>query len=77
MAGLRCCIACKHFSLEMGCHGYSEYTPGYPASITCGKGFFYLGPSDDLEPAKDFLVYANDCQHYELSDMAKEAGWPP
>jgi hypothetical protein len=37
---LRRCWWCKHFRLDFGDFGYSEYTPGYPSSADCyaGKG---------------------------------------
>lgn len=31
------CVMCQHFYVKPGCCGYSEYTPGYDATIGCLK----------------------------------------
>ncbi len=60
------CWSCKHFSFSCGDAGYSEYTPGYDAAMSCGKNvwdFHFNNASQaDLE---NTLKTAEDCKKFK------------
>jgi hypothetical protein len=66
-----CCLVCRHFSLDTGSPGYSEMTPGSPASIDCDmstkKGCAWPGRHDypDVSPTALRSV-AEKCKLFEL-----------
>lgn len=70
------CWSCKHFSFSTGDSGYSEYTPGYDASMRCAKdvwnfSFTNGGSQEDLEKS---LKTAETCTKFEprRSDDSRE-----
>lgn len=52
----RTCVFCKHFDFDPGSHGWSEYTPGDAAAMSCRKGHFDEGLGYDRVSALDFKV---------------------
>lgn len=60
------CWSCKHFHFQGGDAGYSEYTPGYSASMYCGKNEWHFdfdnASQADLEKT---LKTAETCPRFE------------
>lgn len=67
----RTCILCKHFRFIDGSPGYSEYTPGSDAYISCYKDKFHenLNHIDSLKEYRDILLNAEWCKHYDEIDV--------
>ncbi len=63
---IECCINCENFYMCDGCHGYSEWTPGYPPEMECKAGHFVMGV-DDFKNAIRKLhdVMENGCEDFE------------
>jgi hypothetical protein len=61
------CILCKHIYMHPSCRGYSEYTPGYDATIGCQLGKWYVSlHRDTTETYRAKLLSAKDCDQFEL-----------
>jgi len=70
------CILCEHMHYSSGDHGYSEYTPGYTASISCSKGHWdidtYMDSDDEV---RDKMQMAETCPgflHYKDAQKDKK-----
>lgn len=64
------CLECRHSSLDWGDHGYSEYTPGWPGKLMCGR----IGTSlhKDDQPSKvNVFEFAEGCEQYSPEDWVK------
>jgi len=67
------CLCCEKFHGDMGSGGYSEYTPGYPGSISCYAGEFSYGEDDSF--SEILSVLHNRARHCKLFVPRKdEAG---
>lgn len=71
---MKTCIACKHFYIEPGTW-YSAQTGGDPASANCEKRHFYDASAESGTMIEIALSKAQECQDYELSDLARSKGW--
>lgn len=61
------CWSCKHFSFMTGDSGYSEYTPGYAASMSCSKNVWNFSfEGDSQEDLERTLKTAERCTKFEL-----------
>jgi len=63
------CWHCKHCTFEDGCGGYSEYTPGWDASISCKvipSHSITLGNVSGAE-FKKFIEKAGGCEKFEMA----------
>ena len=60
------CWSCKHFNFSSGDAGYSQYTPGYSASMDCAKNVwdFSFNNSSQAELEKT-LKTAETCKKFE------------
>ncbi len=74
----RICLVCTHFHLYMGSPGYSDMTPGSPASITCDmrreRGCAW--PRDDDYPdvsPQSLISIAEQCEHFAAHAELKES----
>lgn len=61
------CWSCKHFHFSSGGSGYSEYTPGYEATMSCSENVWDFsfcdgGSQIDLENS---LKTAERCTKFE------------
>lgn len=74
---MKACIACEHFSIDMGEDGYSELTPGYPGRIECMKGRFSPVREGIPDVMPDLVDKATDCPKYQITDEAKKRGFTP
>jgi len=61
------CLHCKHFDFSWGERGYSEYTPGSPASMECYKRHFSYG-DDDYETLRQIFYQHLGCKDFEEDD---------
>ena len=68
------CLFCKHVQWYSGNRGYSEYTPGWNASIECWKKGWEWGGSGYEDELMTKLTQAQTCDMFELSDLAKGMG---
>ena len=68
------CWACKYIFFDGGSPGYSEYTPGYGASIICTKNKWDISYLEDetLETFRDKLTMAKSCELFELREELDE-----
>jgi len=62
------CLWCKHFYLDMGGAGYSEWTPGWDATVECVKGKWEMKEGDGQQEFRNILLTAQACELYELAD---------
>jgi hypothetical protein len=73
MATHKLCYACKHFEFDPGEPGYSEYTPGSDAHMSCGKDHWCL---DNMgyggKSLAEHLERAKTCKDFEFSDWVKK-----
>lgn len=69
------CVNCVWFVYTLGDRGYSEYTPGWDFSMSCGKNVwdFDSFETTEEEHCRNMLT-ANTCEHYELSALAESCG---
>jgi len=56
---------CEHFIFMEGSPGYSEYTPGWDASIDCRKAVFNARTLNDID-LKAALSRAQTCKHFKI-----------
>ena len=60
------CLDCKHISYSSGSPGYSEYTPGWDAELSCIEGVWtYDAFNDELKDVRDKLYTARTCSKFE------------
>jgi hypothetical protein len=61
------CIFCRHYKFFPGDLGYSEYTPGYDATMYCGEGKWEMESYEDTtESLRSKLLKAVNCPSFEL-----------
>jgi hypothetical protein len=66
----RTCILCKHLKFLTGEASYSEYTPGYDAEMSCGKGhweFDFMYNSEN--EYRLTLLSAVMCEDFEETEV--------
>lgn len=62
----RTCVTCRHFNFNPGCPGYSEYTPGYDCTISCGKQVWRIDVTEDyIDQVRAKFLMAGSCQYFE------------
>lgn len=60
------CVFCKHCDINLGEHGYSEYTPGSVGSVCCYKNVQKeLEPYMTMDEFRAWIVKADTCSSYE------------
>ncbi len=77
----RNCLECVYCSIDWGCRGFSEWTPGYPGHAYCGKGRWPMegrnsqpGSNNCDNPDKRaFCEAAVDCPDYKPEDWVKRS----
>jgi hypothetical protein len=63
----RICVFCKHFVLNMGWAGYSEYTPGSNAVVKCDKEIWTLNTDGSAEQYyRRCIKSAETCSLFEI-----------
>ena len=64
------CLRCKHIYISMGEPGYSEYTPGFPASFSCTKGHWYVDDDNvyNGKTLEEKLMSFKGCKDREYAD---------
>lgn len=67
----RLCIYCKHFSIDLGEPGYSEYTPGSDFSIDCRKKKWEFNPFGSETEYRLCIVAAQKCDEYVFDESLK------
>lgn len=68
----RLCLFCTNFRWSEGCHGWSELTPGYDASIECSKYVWDVYLNDmDTETFRKLMLTAQTCEHYHCIEWNK------
>lgn len=61
----RICWACKYVLYSPGERNYSELTPGWDASLECGKGYWKIDFNRDyLSSVREKLTSAIRCAEY-------------
>jgi hypothetical protein len=70
----RLCFSCTKFEIDMGCAGYSEYTPGSPGYLGCDAGHFSWGGDDRISPKvlNREIHRAATCSDYSVADWYVE-----
>lgn len=68
----RLCLFCEHFCFSEEEKGYSEYTPGHPASLKCDK---YYWNFSDIENFRLTMKLAESCSDFMASKDAEELGF--
>lgn len=65
---MKTCLGCRHFNFSTAERGYSEYTPGCNADLSCEKGVWLIDLYDESEASLyRKLNTAIDCEHYEFA----------
>ncbi len=65
MALGKSCLDCKYLFIDLGCDGYSEYTPGHAGTWECLKGKFDLSNGDfNGSVVKAAIEVAPDCDDF-------------
>lgn len=65
----RLCLFCKHFNLDMGEVGYSDWTPPTDARISCYKDHWGPLTQDHGSPSlRKVVVYGRNCSDFELAE---------
>jgi hypothetical protein len=60
------CWFCDHFDFTPSSPGYSEWTPGSDASISCGKGVWEFDmQSEDEESFRSKLTTSTTCDKFK------------
>ena len=59
------CLCCYHFNAYDASPGYSEYTPGSPASIYCGRDHFEFDEYDAAAFFKRLHDLGATCPDFE------------
>lgn len=68
------CLLCKHFHWTVGDYGYSEYTPGYDATMGCGEKKWDIDFYEDYEPTfRKKMLQAETCDAFEYSQYVLDA----
>ena len=67
------CLLCEHFNFTGKQRGYSEYTPGYDASMNCTKGKWYAEELG-LLTEKQFYKYMHMAEKCKLFRKRKTDG---
>jgi hypothetical protein len=63
------CLWCKHFYLDVGSPGYSEYTPGSDFEMDCRKNHWeYRGVSGTEDEYRACLISALVCPDYAFNE---------
>ena len=66
MKACKTCILCKHFEFRSGSPGYSEYTPGWNASMYCRKNRIDIDIEEITEDQfRATLMKAETCPDFE------------
>jgi len=68
----RLCLFCEHFYFSEEERGYSEYTPGHPASLCCTGGYWDISGVTDF---RETMKLAETCMKFVTSEDAKELGF--
>ncbi len=61
---MKLCVTCKHICIDDD-PGYSEWTPGNGATISCIKGKWMMRNEDGTEVFRDNIVKAEECLDFE------------
>ena len=67
----RTCALCRHCTIDIGCDGYSAYTPGSSGYVDCAKG---RHPALNDEGSVDLVrlrTVAKGCPDFELMEVAE------
>ncbi len=60
------CANCKHFCFATGDYGYSEYTPGWDAAMSCNRKHWKIDMfGDDEREVRRKLRMAETCKDFE------------
>lgn len=64
------CILCKNFYFSDFCPGFSEYTPGWDASMECVKGKWGIGGLGRVTEEEFYkcMHMAEKCKHFEMRE---------
>ena len=59
------CLFCKHYYFEPYERGYSDYTPGGPASIGCARRNWSMNKFVSEREYRDAMASAAQCRDFE------------
>jgi hypothetical protein len=60
------CIACRHWSVNLGSEGYSEVTPAACGDAECDKGHWYIDTTCSAEELlRHNLLARRECPDFE------------
>lgn len=62
------CLCCIHFSAYDEQSGYSEFTPGSPASISCDRGVEDFDVYDIRDSLQKIHDVARKCEMFQAKD---------
>ena len=63
----RLCLFCRHFSIDFGSQGYSEYTPGGPGSLECHRERWKRDATRVSEKEfAELMLFAQQCPDWEF-----------
>ena len=65
MTAPRNCLYCKHCHVDGGSAGYSEWTPGSPAEISCEKSRWSMNDYANRKTLAKDLETAATCELFE------------
>jgi hypothetical protein len=61
------CLFCRNYVFFTGDRGYSEYTPGYDATMYCSAGKWEMESYEDTtESLRSKFLMAASCPSFEL-----------